>query len=281
MALRKYGGENVLFNFRRFQENLRTAVLGRCLHWYPEVTSTMDLAWEAGTKHNAPPGTIIVAETQTNGRGRAGRKWASANSGALLFSLILKAPKTDWRDMVQVNLGIAVAIVQAVESLKLLSDEHKRIGVKWPNDVWVDGKKLCGILVDSDATILNIGVGVNVSNELADEVKDFATNLGVNAKREVLLAEIMNHFEVLLEKDLDEVLVEYARYDLLYGKEVIVMPKRLEDTSSHYVAECVGLSKDGFLLVRKSGEDKETMLSAEEVSVRPFLDSMKLTENKQ
>eukprot|EP00475_Leptophrys_vorax_P012307 TRINITY_DN18739_c0_g1_i1.p1 TRINITY_DN18739_c0_g1~~TRINITY_DN18739_c0_g1_i1.p1 ORF type:complete len:187 (+),score=34.17 TRINITY_DN18739_c0_g1_i1:35-595(+) len=154
MALRKYGGEPV-FNLRRYQEHLRTVVLGRCLHWYPELPSTMDVAFDAGAK-NAPAGTIIVADTQTNGRGRAGRKWNSSQSGSLLFSLILKAPKSSFRDAIQVNLGIAVAIVEAVNALKLA--EKQRIGVKWPNDVWLGGKKLCGILVDSDGSVLNIGV---------------------------------------------------------------------------------------------------------------------------
>jgi BirA family biotin operon repressor/biotin-[acetyl-CoA-carboxylase] ligase len=168
-------------------ENLRATLdplLRGPLHAFAEVPSTMDLAHDlaaAGT----PEGTLVVAERQTKGRGRLGRTWVSP-SGGLYASLILR-PIRPPADVPQLSLVAGLALAEAIEETAGLHPS-----VKWPNDLWLDGKKVAGILAESgrrssaecrvpsaelkSTHCLIIGLGVNVTTEPA-ELPETATSL--------------------------------------------------------------------------------------------------------
>lgn len=151
--------------------------------------------------------------------------------------------------------------------------------VKWPNDVWVNGKKLSGVLTDvnflgSDIVAI-VGVGVNVNQFLQEEGNDlkstatsFIDILNAPVSREEIFAQICAEFERLLTLSNTAVINEYKKYDMLIGKSIIIMPKRREHPER---VEAVALDLDpqtGFLIVRlPDGSTKS--LTAEEVSIRP------------
>jgi len=176
----------------------RELTLGRPLSWRDETQSSNDDAL-AAAKSGAPHGAVFGAETQTRGRGRRGSEWVSAPGAGLWFSVLLR-PKLSAELVSGLSLcaGLAVrsAVAQRVAAPVL---------VKWPNDVLVSGRKLCGILVESQVTGANIGsvvvgIGVNVTQSAFPEpLASIATSLALlgasTTTREALLADVLQGLE--------------------------------------------------------------------------------------
>jgi BirA family transcriptional regulator, biotin operon repressor / biotin---[acetyl-CoA-carboxylase] ligase len=143
------------FTIQRLQDVLN----GRSFQFYPQIDSSNErgLLWLAG---GAPGGSVIIADEQTRGRGRMGRVWYAPPATALMFSYILR-PKAD--DLTYVGMMGALAVCEAVETLGV------QAGIKWPNDVQIDGRKLCGVLPEAAwqgerlcGVVLGIGLNVRI-----------------------------------------------------------------------------------------------------------------------
>jgi len=181
---------------------LRTEIIGREIHYFPEVDSTNNIGFSLA-QEAAVEGTLVIAEKQTSGRGRWGRSWSSPANAGLWFSLILK-PALPPQAIARVNLAGAVAVAKAVRKVTAL-----KAYVKWPNDVLVKGKKICGILGESrisrdriDLFVLGIGINVNMKRELfPEEIRDRATSISAELEEEIsrvaLLREVLEEFEKL------------------------------------------------------------------------------------
>jgi biotin-(acetyl-CoA carboxylase) ligase len=265
----------------------------------------------------------VLAESQSKGQGRVQRSWSSKARGNVYTTIVLW-PRTFAR-LAPLNFAIPLAVASACEqalgratkawkqkkpssssSSQQQQQESKSastaaaaavapsstacVGIKWPNDVWINGRKVCGIKVDSSieqkrATVL-AGIGINVNEDMAQsdvvELRTLATSLrmhcgGVPVSRELVLADVCNQLERLMLLPLSEILELFAVYDLLLGKVVTVMPKKKENTASHYAAVAEAYSTTGSLMVRKLKADGVTPdssaqlieLLSEEVSLRP------------
>ncbi|MEM3618059.1 MAG: biotin--[acetyl-CoA-carboxylase] ligase [Candidatus Bathyarchaeia archaeon] len=182
----------------KLQEGLKTRLVGKYIFFAHEVGSTNDWAKELA-ELGAPEGTVAVAETQTAGRGRLGRKWLSPKGG-LWFSIILK-PKLKPPETVKLVFLAGLAVAETIRELYGLKAE-----TKWPNDVLVNGKKVCGILsemktVDEKVDYAIIGIGVNadinVEKEFPKELSETATSIQKALGRKIALEEL---FKALLEK---------------------------------------------------------------------------------
>jgi BirA family transcriptional regulator, biotin operon repressor / biotin---[acetyl-CoA-carboxylase] ligase len=170
----------------------------------------------------APHGTLVTAGEQTAGRGRQGRTWSAPPGSAVLMSLVL-------RDLGEgdaaLPLAAAVTVCQACESLAPVECR-----IKWPNDVWVDGRKLAGILVEGRPqdgwAVLGIGLNVTTAPEqLPDELRETATSLAIAARgepppTEQVLAEVLRSLERTLARDSSEVLEAWRGRDALLGSPV-------------------------------------------------------------
>ena len=214
----------------KIKEDLRTRFIGRRLHVYDTVSSTNDVA-RALALEGAEEGTVIIAEAQTRGRGRAGREWFSPRGG-LWFSIILK-PKIKAREVSRITLTVGVAVTAALNRQFNLNAE-----VKWPNDVLVNGRKVCGVLTESvtcDETVkmvvVGIGLNANVTLEkFSRSLRESATTLKEELKKEVslepLLCEIFYHIEseyvVFLKEGFAQVLSEWKALAAFIGKHVEV-----------------------------------------------------------
>jgi BirA family biotin operon repressor/biotin-[acetyl-CoA-carboxylase] ligase len=179
---------------------LRTADIGRNLYHFYTVDSTNAFAARLLSHgRKVPEGTVIIAESQTAGRGRLGRSWHSEPEAGLYFSMVL-FPKAPPSLAPLFTLGTAVAMHNAIESCTGLD-----IDIKWPNDLLAGGKKFCGILSEIQAEVdlvkaLIIGVGVNVNHErLPDDIAHRATSLriasGCIQSRIEILVEFFEEFE--------------------------------------------------------------------------------------
>jgi BirA family transcriptional regulator, biotin operon repressor / biotin---[acetyl-CoA-carboxylase] ligase len=232
-------------------QGLKTRWLKGPIHHHESLGSTNDLAKELGSK-GAPEGTVVVAETQTQGRGRLGRDWNSPPGAGLYVSLLLR-PALPPEELPQITLTAAVAVAKAVESVTGL-----RPGIKWPNDLLWDGKKLGGILTEMETESdcirhLVVGVGVNVNNrDFPPELAATATSLtlagGVAVSRLRLLQAYLEEFDALygrfLNRDFDAILSQWKEYAVTLGRMVTVR-QGLKEISGLALA----VAPDGALLI--------------------------------
>jgi BirA family transcriptional regulator, biotin operon repressor / biotin---[acetyl-CoA-carboxylase] ligase len=198
----------------------------------------------------APHGTTVTAEEQTAGRGRQGRTWLAEPGDALLMSVVVRelAPT--------LPLATAVAVAEACDALAPVQAQ-----IKWPNDVWVDRRKICGILVEGrpQEGWAVLGVGINVrTREFPDELADIATSLarhGSEASVEDTLVELAQRLDRRLAAPADEILVSWAERDALRGE-------RIRWAGGEGIA--AGVDETGALVVELDGGG-ETKLDAGEV----------------
>lgn len=181
---------------RMLREGLYTRVVGRRLVYHKRLFSTMDEA-KRRAQEGVEEGTVILAEEQTGGRGRFDRQWVS-EPGNLYFSVVLQ-PSLHGLPYISVISGVAVA--RAVRKSLGLTPT-----IKWPNDVRIRGKKLCGILVESSIqdslvqyAIMGIGINVSLDPSATPDLGEIATSLNIEAGRSVYREEILRN--VLQEMD--------------------------------------------------------------------------------
>jgi BirA family transcriptional regulator, biotin operon repressor / biotin---[acetyl-CoA-carboxylase] ligase len=233
------------------QYGLGTRKFGCDVHHFESVSSTMDEAFRLALA-GAPEGALVVAEAQTKGRGRMGRNWSSPKGRGIYFSLILR-PKLPPAQAPVLTLLAAVAISEAIE--KVVPRVKARI--KWPNDILVDGKKLCGILTELCAEtdrvqFVVVGVGLNVNNtpaQLLPEAVSLRTATEAVYPRVLILQEILRHFEkhynAFLKSGNSGLLAEWKARSATLGCKV-----RFTERGDHFVGVAEDLAEDGGLLVR-------------------------------
>lgn len=158
--------------------------------YFQEVESTNDEARRDICEGKGVSGNIYIAEHQTKGRGRGGNRWICPAGGGLLFSLVLD-PDVECEHWYKMSLAVGMAIVDVLDDMGLVAK------LKWPNDIYVEDKKLAGILIENVDGFLIVGVGLNVSvDEFPEEVVNRATSLcqiiEEKVEREVLLSKIVS-----------------------------------------------------------------------------------------
>ncbi len=161
---------------------LGTRFVGQRVIYYPSLTSTMEVA-RREAQQGAAEGTVIIADEQTAGRGRRGRVWLSPR-GSIALSIILYPSLSHLPSLIMLA---SLAVVHSIEAVTGLKSQ-----IKWPNDVLVNGRKVCGILIESDVqgNAVNyaiIGIGINANLRLADfpEILPIATSLSDELGRDV------------------------------------------------------------------------------------------------
>ena len=232
-----------------------------------EIDSTnrfaKELAWQGEAE-----GTLIIANVQNAGRGRMGRSFYSPAKQGIYMSIILR-PHLSIEQSLRVTSCTAVAVARAIEKVSSLSAQ-----IKWVNDVFVNGKKVCGILAEAgfsgDSIYLShivLGIGVNVGKmtfpvDLENIATSIENEIGKKISREQLLAEIWNEFSILYrELEKGTFLKECKERSLLLGKQIKVMVG-----TESYIARAVDLNEEGHLIVEQAG--KRIALQSGEVSVR-------------
>ena len=247
------------FDRARFTAALATRCLGRTLVTLAEAGSTNDEAWRA-LAGGAPDGTVVVADAQTRGRGRAGRVWHTNPGRGLAFSVLLR-PAGEWRDLGLLPLAAGLAVARALEGLGAAP------ALKWPNDVLLGGRKTAGVLCearsparapDGPRRAAVVGIGVNVTEQPGDfpaALAATATSLalaGIRTAREPVAAAILGALEPLWD-DLqagrgDGVLEAWSDRAEPWGRPVAV---RTPAGERRGVAR--GLAGDGGLVIDLDG----------------------------
>lgn len=233
------------------------------LDYHDEIESTNTRATEriqAGEIPGAGEPCLILADRQTAGRGRSSNRWWSSD-GALTFTLVLPTPNQIVRSLPLASLAVGLAVCQAVESFAPDAD----LAVKWPNDVYGNGRKLSGILIEKPAgTALAIGVGINVNDRretAPKEVRQRSISVCELIDHELdrtailirVLQEIETQFEQLAAAS-HQLLENWRRYDYLIGKQL-----ELDAYGETHRGEYLGIDEQGALRLRTPrGEERFT-----------------------
>jgi BirA family biotin operon repressor/biotin-[acetyl-CoA-carboxylase] ligase len=237
---------------------LTTKTFGKPLHFFPTIDSTNTYAARLA-REGATEGTAVIADEQTGGKGRLGRSWVSPPGVNLYLSLILRPPVSTTL-VPQINLLAAVAVAHAIRDVSSLSP-----AIKWPNDVLLQGKKVCGILAEMQTetgTLRSVvlGIGVNVNAPLSafpPELHDKASSLfltgGQFIDRAVFTAALLTHLEKLyvlwLERGFLAVRPAWEHYAAgLIGQQITVAAPEGTITGV-----ALGLDNDGALLLQDEG----------------------------
>jgi BirA family biotin operon repressor/biotin-[acetyl-CoA-carboxylase] ligase len=251
---------------------LKSRRLGKTIHHLVETGSTNDVARQLA-EQGASEGMLVLAEEQTQGRGRLGRSWLSERSAGIYASILLR-PVLKPRDAAVLTLVAAVAGSEAIEQVCGLNAD-----IKWPNDLLLSGRKCCGILSEMQAErdeirYVILGIGINVNHSVfPEELGQRATSLRIEGRqiysRVVLLCEFLQRFELLYhdfqEGNRSAVLQRWVdRSSFAFEKQVTVdlgSGKKLEGKTA-------GLSELGNLKVKLADGRLEEVMSGDIVAWR-------------
>ena len=241
------------WNLEVLEKRLAGKLIGRPLYYYPEIGSTNDEAFRLGIA-DTPEGAVVIAESQTSGKGRLQRVWHSP-AGSNIYTSILLRPNfaPDQAPLISIAAGVAVA-----EILSKYCPGH--VQLKWPNDVLLNKKKVSGILAqmktsadDIDFVVLGIGINVNIAyNQLPLDIQSIATSLAIETGRGIdrleliisLYENIAKWYKELTQSGFDAIKKKWLNFAPMIGQQVQVM-FRNEVVSG----KALGLDDDGLLII--------------------------------
>lgn len=259
-----------MYNKRELEQGLKTKTMGQSIYFYEETDTTNNRARELALE-GAPEGTLVVAEKQTAGRGRRGKVWESPLGTGIWMSLVLR-PQIMPAEASVLTLLCGLATAEAIEAETALS-----AGIKWPNDILINGKKAVGILTEMDCEMSEVhfvipGIGINVNTaSFPPEIADIATSLYLECGKTVsrrrlvhkVLERLEEHYETFLRTgSFTAMLEDYRKHCITLGKEVHVLGRE------PFFAEALDITPEGELLVRRADNGKEEVVFSGEVSIR-------------
>jgi BirA family biotin operon repressor/biotin-[acetyl-CoA-carboxylase] ligase len=248
---------------------LTTEWAGQEYLYFDSIDSTNTKAQELAAQ-GYPNGTLVAAERQLSGKGRRGRSWESPAGSGIFMTLLLK-PDINPGNASMLTLVAALAVAKAISEITGVP-----AGIKWPNDIVINGKKICGILTEMSAQFdyinhIVIGIGINVHNEtFPEELQETASSLllecGRRFHRATIMEKILEHFEtyyaIFLEtQDLEGLMREYNACLVNMQKIVKVL-----DPKEPFEGKAMGITKKGELIV--DTWESRKLVSSGEVSVR-------------
>jgi BirA family biotin operon repressor/biotin-[acetyl-CoA-carboxylase] ligase len=234
------------------------------IHYFREIGSTMDAARELAKK-GAQNGTIVIAESQTGGRGRLSRQWLSPEGG--IYCTIILRPRIGPAYAPRINLMVAVAVAATIRRLFGVKAE-----LKWPNDVMVAGRKVCGILAEMDAEMdvvnfVNVGIGINANNSTARFEKT-ATSLKKVLGRQISRREFLSALIIEIERRQPALmnaalLKEWKRLSATLDKEVRVM-----GLDEEVRGRAIDIDATGALILKARNGSLQTVVAGDCIHLR-------------
>ncbi len=230
---------------------LHTRIIAKKVHYFESVASTMDVAMKLGLE-GSPEGTLVLAETQTKGKGRLGRSWLSPKYKGIYLSLILR-PKIAPNFCPLLTLLAAVSVVEAIKTATNVACQ-----IKWPNDILAGNKKMGGILTElkaemDETSFVVIGIGLNANNDKRSLISG-ATSLKEESGQQVcrlallqeMLRRIDENYHLFQAQGSAQILAKWRGFSMTLGRMVKVTCHH-----SHIEGEAIDIDADGGLLIRR------------------------------
>ncbi|MEN8904865.1 MAG: biotin--[acetyl-CoA-carboxylase] ligase [Clostridiales bacterium] len=256
--------------------NLNTTIIGKNIIYYDEIDST-NIESKKMLQDGLEEGSIIIADKQTNGRGRMGRLWHSLPNKGIWMSIILK-PVICIEEVQKITLATAIAVAKALEKcLKI------KAGIKWPNDILLDDKKVCGILTEMSAEVgrinyVIVGIGINVKHKKDDFAKDIidrAISLEsylekINSyeilDRNVIIKNILIEFDrvykYILSFQTKKIIDIWKWYSITLGRDIKIIGENYK-----YNGRAINITNEGKLVVKLDDGSIKEFISGE-ISIR-------------
>lgn len=252
-------------NHSALQSMVESSQNFEALHFKETIDSTQVLAKELINKTDSQ--FIVVALEQTAGRGRFNRPWASPKNNGLYVSIVLK-PNINLTEIIRFNLFMSLAISQALDSTFNIST-----GIKWPNDIYINDKKVCGFLTEvlSEEQRVNsiiCGIGINLYNN--DDLNEIGTATSIEAAvgdRSAIdiesflsnfIAKIDEYYQMFLSSSFDTIKEDWLKRSIIFGKTL-----RITEMSNMYYGKPVDITDDGFLIVVDEEGNTHKVISAD------------------
>lgn len=269
-----------IINVWEIKHNLNTHIIGKEILYFDVIDSTNNYAKKIASEGCAE-GTVVIADSQTSGRGRLGRAWNSAQKAGIWMSVVLR-PAIAPEDVQVITIAASVAVVSAIKRVAGIE-----AGIKWPNDIILDRKKVCGILTEMNSEMervnfLILGIGINVKQdpeEFPEELRSKGTSLRAHARekgialeefdRNRLIKALLSELERLYSKiscgRTAEIIDRWKKHSVTLGKEVRISARNYECSGI-----AVDITDDGKLVVNCADGVTREVLSGE-ISVRGML----------
>lgn len=258
-----------IINEVELTEGLQTKTLGKPLIFMQEVDSTnaeiKRLAQKGYTQ-----GTTVVAESQNSGKGRLGRMWSSPPGTGLWFSFLLH-PQIPPHQIANITLTAGLSVCKAIQNFTGVNAL-----IKWPNDIIIGNKKLCGILTEMSAEAYRIeyavvGIGINVNtSEFPEEIRHKATSLFIETEKQIDRAKLFKNILLEVEKYVDEYL-NNSQFDIIdeYKKLCVTLGREVTVTRGKHIlnGKAVSVSNEGELIIKKENGE-EIYINSGEVTVQ-------------
>ncbi|KYK20184.1 hypothetical protein AYK24_04095 [Thermoplasmatales archaeon SG8-52-4] len=230
-------------------KGLDTKIIGNKIIHFDTIDSTNIYAKKL-IKSGIHEGVIILSDIQTSGRGRKNRIWSSPKGG-LWFSIVLY-PNISPNKAMLLTMASSIAVFQGIKKITGIEAE-----IKWPNDLLINGRKICGILteIDSEKQKINyciIGIGINVNNELEKELQINATNLKKELNKEISIHELFRaiienfdeNYNKLLSGDYDFIRGPWLKHSNIIGRKIQVI-----DDKNITTGKVIQVDSDGYIIL--------------------------------
>ena len=240
------------FFINKITKNLKTKIIGRKIYHFEKIDST-NLYSKKLIKEDVEEGTVVIADIQLKGRGRKNRIWLSPKGG-LWFSLILYPSISPERGML-ITMASSIAVAQGIIDITDLTPE-----IKWPNDLLISKKKVCGILTELESKEKKInyavvGIGINVNNILNNDLQNIATTLkqevGNQISRIELLKSILKRYDEnyykLISGDHNSIRDLWLQYSNIIGKKI-----KVEDGKNVVTGVAIDIDDNGCLVLNNN-----------------------------
>ncbi len=267
-----------------FKEDVCSAIeganIGKEIIFFESTSSTNDAAIEIGRQRDDPEGIVVIADSQTGGRGRFGRKWESPPGANLHFTVLLK-PRFSPQHASLMTLAAAIAVTRAIRDKAEIHAE-----IKWPNDILINGKKTGGILSEIKARgdlidILAVGIGVNVNmtpDMMGGDIKELATSLKIEKGDPInradlfraILAELETYYKYILKGDKGAIIRDWLSLNSTIGNTVTV-----KNLDSIITGTAESINASGELILRLASGEAKTICAGDVTIVK------KKPENKK
>eukprot|EP00831_Metopus_contortus_P050932 TRINITY_DN4279_c0_g1_i1.p1 TRINITY_DN4279_c0_g1~~TRINITY_DN4279_c0_g1_i1.p1 ORF type:complete len:386 (-),score=45.94 TRINITY_DN4279_c0_g1_i1:451-1608(-) len=260
----------------------KTKYLAKTIIHFDTINSTNYKAKELAN-NGATDGTLIISEEQSGSSGRLGRKWTSPKGG--IWSTLILRPNIPPIEAPKITQIAAAAVFKALEDLNI------KTTIKWPNDIHINGKKLCGILAEMkgdmdtvDYLVVGTGINVNIDKDFfPKEVCDIATSLKIEFNKEFDRAQIissyLNHFEELYMDFLNELNLKKTIDICRANSNIFGKKAKLITYNNEEIVTCISVSDSGNLIVKDSNGIEKTVISGE-ISFHDFNLQNKKTESQ-
>jgi BirA family biotin operon repressor/biotin-[acetyl-CoA-carboxylase] ligase len=246
---------------------LNTAIIGKKIIQFNETDSTNTRARQCALD-GRQEGTVIIADSQSKGRGRENREWHSPHGTGIYMSLILY-PRISPKGLPRITLVAAVAVAEALKS-----SAHIRVEIKWPNDLLLNNRKICGILTelcplgnDKNAVIVGIGINVNTQADMFPaDIANIASSILIETKEKFSRPEIIKsvieyfdrYYEIFIRGGFDSILNTWKDYSKIIGRKI-----QAKQSGTVVAGTVIDIDTDGALLLKNGDGVIRTVYSGD------------------